>query len=439
MIFKNDNSDILLNTKMGFEFEFYSKYSAEKTGTLISRILGKKITIETKHHSDFNPTKDHYKIEPDMSGGAKLLELVTGAIEYQDARIEFIKILKWIQENGNTGPKCGIHINLSFNDKVFGRTFLTNMNVLKFILDFDEDFIYNLFPEREGSVYAKSIKFIVPKDKYYFADVRIINPYNFIYPSEKYYGINFMKLVNNYLEFRYLGGDKYEYKTNDILRLIDHFILELYKSVKNPEFSDDNYNELRKILNNYEHLTKAYISFTKFKEYYPDVGFLVDMDTDNRRIDLFWGKIRDKLFNLLNECNLKTGIINYNSDTSRLQVKDADLRNSFKIEGIDLIESKIRGIVSKCDVFNCELDEAEIYESNLFAGCKVNHCKVMDSYTNQTSILINCYVDGKNSIMNGLMKGGIHRSGKITNLSRFDDECEVIEYEKIRTNNYVKY
>ena len=439
MIFKNNNSEVLLTSRMGFEFEFYSNHSTEKTGTLTSRLLGKKISIEDKAHSDFAPSADHYKIEPDMSGGQKLLELVTGSIPYQDARIEFIKILNWIQQNGKTGPKCGIHINISFDEKEHGQTFLSHLNVLKFILDFDEEFIYDLFPERRGSVYAKSVKFIVPKDKYYFDDVRNINPYNFIYPSEKYYGINFEKLVKNYLEFRYLGGDKYEHRTNDILRLIDHFVIELYKSAKYPQFTDENYTELRHILNNYQHLTKAYISFDKFKEFYPNVGFMVDMDTDDRRITLYWGKIRDQLFSLLNECNLEKGIINYNSDTSRLQLKDADLRKSFKIENIDIIDSKVKGVITKCDLFNCEIEEAEIYESNLFAACKVNHCKVMDCYTNQSSVLVDCYVDGKNSIMNGFMKGGIHRNGKITNLSRFDDNVEKVEYEKIRTNNYVKY
>jgi hypothetical protein len=438
MIFKNNNSDVLLSSGMGFEFEFYSNHSVEKTATLLSRVLGKKISIEEKAHSDFKPTTDHYKLEPDMSGGQSLLELVTGNIPYQDARIEFIKILKWIQENGNTGERAGMHINISFDDKIHGQTFLSHMNVLKFILDFDEEFVYDLFPERKASVYAKSVKFIVPKDKYYFDDIRNINPYNFIYPNEKYYGINFEKLVSNYLEFRYLGGEKYEYRINDLLRLIDHFVLELYRAAKNPEFTESNYTELKKILNNYQHLTKAYISFSEFKKYYPEVGFLVDMDSDDRRIDLYWGKIRDQLFSLLNECNLKDGIINYNSDTGRLQLKNADLRKSFKIEGIDIIDSKIRGVVTKCDLFGCEIEDAEVYESNLFNGCKAFNCKIMDCYTNQTSILTDCYVDGGNGIMNGSMRGGIHRKGRITNISRFDKNVEKIEFEKIRTNNYVK-
>lgn len=432
MKFKNNNSEVLLSSNIGFEFELYSNMSVEQTATSLSRMLGKKISVEDKAHSDFVPNGNHYKIEPDMSGGKKLMELVTGSIKYSDARIEFIKILKWIQEHGHTDSKCGLHINISFDDNIYGQQFLSHLNVLKFILEFNEDYVYELFPRRKGSVYAKSIKFIVPKEKYHFDDIKNINPYNFLYPTEKYYGINFSKLVKNYLEFRYLGGDNYEHRTNDILKLIDHFIIELHNSAKNNEFTSENYRDLKKILNNYKHLTDSFLSYELFKKNYPDVGLLVDLDSDLRRIKLYWGKIRDTLFNLLNKSNLKDGIINYDSNTSKIQLKDANLLNSFKLENIDIVDSTISGIINKCDIFNCNIENAEIYESNLFNNCKVKSSKVMDCYTNKTTTLINCYVDGKNSIMNGSMKGGIHRKGKITNLSKFDKNVERIEYEKIK-------
>jgi hypothetical protein len=438
MELKGQSSNILLSSKIGFEFEFYSNHSTEKTATLISRLLNKKISIEDKAHSDFSPTYNHYKIEPDMSGGKKLLELVTGSIPYQDARIELIKVLKWINLNGSTSEKCGIHINISFDEDKTSSSFLSHMNVLKFILDFDEDFIYDIFTDRKSSVYAKSIKYITPKSKFYFDSISNINPHDFIVPTEKYFGVNFIKLQKNYLEFRYLGGEGYDKRINDILKLTDHFIISLYNSAKNREFSRENYTELKRILNKYQHKIKAYHSIEKFKEYYPGVGLLVDLDSDDRRIMTYWSIIRDKLFTLLNECDLKDGIINYDSNTSKIQVKDSDLTNSYKIENIDIIDCKVKGVLTNCDIFNSELIESELYNCNLFNNTIATHCKVMDCYTNKSSKLIGCYVDGKNSMMNGLMEGGILRNGKITNISRFDKDVEKIEFEKIKTNYYVK-
>lgn len=438
MQLNQDRNTILLNARIGFEYEFYSNHDVQKTATLLSRLLNKRITVCGKAHSEFKPTEDNYKLEPDMSGGAKLIELVTAAIPYQEARITTIKILKWIQENGYTNDRCGIHMNISFNPDVYGKTFLSKLNVLKFILDFNEDYIYKLFPKREGSVYAKSVKFIVPKDKYYFENIVNINPYNFIYPSEKYYGVNFQKLSKNYLEFRYLGGEKYDYRIDDLLKICDHFILELYNSAKNPAFSSDNYQELKKILNRFQHLTKVYTSFSEFQKYYPTVGFLVDLDSDDRRINTYWGVIRDKVFSLLNECDLHDGIINYNSDTGRLQLKDADLTKSYKIENMDLMDCKIRGVVRGCDIFKSEITDAEIYECNLFNLTSAKDSKLENCYTNNSCILNNCYVFGKNTLMNGSMVGGIFREGRITNLSHFDG-TEKVEFEKIKTRVNAKF
>lgn len=433
----NKNS-ILMSARVGFEFEMYSNYDVNKTVTLLSRELNKKISIETKAHSDFKPTADHFKVEPDMSGGAKLIELVTGSLPYQDARIVMIKVLKWIKENGKTGERCGIHMNISFDPSVCGDTFLSHMNILKFILEFDEDFVYKLFPKREGLVYAKSIKFIVPRERYQFSDIKNVGIHNFIVPTEKYYGVNFQKLIKNYLEFRYLGGDKYETKTTELLELLDHFILQLYNVAKDPSLSDENHNQLRKILKKYEHLSKAYLSFVEFKRYYPTVGFLVDLDSDDRRINTYWPVIRDRLFNLLNQSNLKDGIINYNSDTGRLQLRDANLNDSFKIENVELISCKIRGIVKECDLFRCEIENAEMYSCNIFNGCKVKGAKIENSYTNMTCELTDCYVYGKKTLMNGKMIGGVFREGRITNMSQFDN-TEKVEFEKIKTRIDVRH
>jgi len=433
-----NKSDILLSARIGFEFEFYSNYDVSKTVTLLSRELNKKISIETKAHSNFKPTADHFKVEPDMSGGAKLIELVTGSLPYQDARIIMIKVLKWIKENGKTGDRCGIHMNISFDPDKCGDSFLSHMNVLKFVLEFDEDFVYKLFPKREGLVYAKSIKFIVPREKYQFSDIKDVQPHNFIFPSEKYYGVNFQKLIKNYLEFRYLGGDKYENKTTSLLELLDHFILQLFSAANDPILNDENYEQLRKILKKYEHLSKAYLSFSEFKRYYPTVGFLVDLDSDDRRITTFWPVIRDKLFNLLNECNLKDGIINYNSDSNKLQIKDANLQDCFKIENVELIECKVRGIIRDCDIFRCDIQNAEIYNSNIFNESRISGAKMENCYVNVTCTLDDCYVYGKKTLMNGKMTGGVFREGRITNMTKFDG-TERVEYEKIKTRIDVRH
>mgnify|MGYP003119947997 CR=1 FL=1 len=114
--------DILLDSLVGVEFEFYSEKSAEEAAKELSNILSKKIRVEEKAHSDFKPTDKEFKIEPDMSGGKGLMELVTGALPYDKARLMIINVLNWVSNNGYTTDKSSIHLNISFDPKKTGRS-----------------------------------------------------------------------------------------------------------------------------------------------------------------------------------------------------------------------------------------------------------------------------------------------------------------------------
>jgi hypothetical protein len=185
---------ILNGSQIGVEFEFYSNLELEETQKSLSKLLNRKIRLEDKAHSDFQPSKDVFKMEPDMSGGKGLIELVTGPMPYRDARIVIIKMLGWIRENGYTSDRASIHLNMSFNpDYLEDKMMISKMNILKFILEFDEKRVYKYFPKRENSTYAKSIKWVMPKHEAFYYNDNLISSDNFTFANTKYYGINFEK------------------------------------------------------------------------------------------------------------------------------------------------------------------------------------------------------------------------------------------------------
>lgn len=192
----NSNRHSILNaSQIGIEFEFYSNLEVEETQKALSNILDRKIKLEDKAHSDFQPSAEVFKMEPDMSGGKGLIELVTGAMPYRNARIVIQKMLNWIKENGYTTDRASIHLNMSFNtDYLKDKSMISKMNILKFILEFDEKRVYKYFPNRENSTYAKSIKWVMPKNEAFYYNENLINSDNFTFANTKYYGINFEKL-----------------------------------------------------------------------------------------------------------------------------------------------------------------------------------------------------------------------------------------------------
>jgi hypothetical protein len=439
MLLDKQKSRILLSARVGIEFEFYSNFNTDETATKLSRLFNKRIYIETESHSDFTPTKDIFKLEPDFSGGMKLLELITGPISYTDARLILIRMNNWINENGSTKDRCAIQLNISFDD-TFDNGFMSKINVLKYVLEFDEELIYKYFPERRGSAYAKSIKYVLPKEKFYFKDPININPRDFIFPKEiragkatmaKYYGINFDKLTKNYLELRYLGGDDYQKKTSSILDILDYFILVTHKVASDSSFTRENIIELQRIFGKHKMVVDAYKSPEDFTKAFPDIGLLVDLDTDERRLKSYWTKIRDIIYALLTEATMRDGIINYDSNTGRIQIKDANLKQCYMLTAVDAIGCKITGNIYQCDLFNCELEDCIVEESNVFNNSNLKKCRVFNSYINRNNKLYDCWVAGTMGVMNGEMTNGIFREGKVGKFTKFNG-TEVIDTEKVK-------
>ena len=163
--------EVLSGVKIGFEFEFYSSLDVFKTARDIASFLKKRVVVplslsslgEPKplYHSPVAPTDAIFKLEPDYSGGKKMCELVTGPMKYSEARNVLIKMFEWIRSNGYTNERCSIHVNISIDGNIIPTNFtIQNINIPKFILSFDENVIFDKFPKRKDSVYARSIRSI---------------------------------------------------------------------------------------------------------------------------------------------------------------------------------------------------------------------------------------------------------------------------------------
>lgn len=423
---------ILNAALMGVEFEFYSNIDLEATKKSLAKLLDRKIRLEDKAHSDFQPSAEEFKMEPDMSGGKGLIELVTGPIPYRNARIVVIKMLKWISENGYTNDRASIHINLSFDKQYLeDKDLVSKMNVLKFILEFDEQQVYKFFPNREKSAYAKSIKWIMPKWEAFHFDANQIASNNFKFADTKYYGINFSKKEKNYLEFRYLGGDDYEKKSDDILYLTERFLMQMWKSCNDPRFTAENKIELQKILNKNKPVFDMLRDYTKISEHWPNIKILADLQEDPRIIRVHWDRFKMRVMDLIVNGSMEAGIINYDSDYGAMQVKDGKFPTVYLLENFEFIDCELAGNLTNCSFYNCKVTGSAVMLCSLYQGTEIKDSKVESSYTHGSCELTNCYVAGRDTMFKGKMIGGIFREGFIGDSARFDG-TEVVVSKKIK-------
>ena len=432
-MYTNEQLNAIHFSRIGFEFEFFSKQDLEEVKCGLSETLDKRIRIEEKAHSDFKPTDKTFKLEPDKSGGKDMIELVSGPLPFTEAKLILAKTLKWIKENGSTNDKCSIHLNIAFDGEKMGpESNVSRLDIGKFVLNFDEGKVFEEFPHRKNSVYAKSIKFIVPLSNFHQQSPEKTLSKNYMFVSEKYYGVNFGKVPLGYIEFRYLGGKDYEQKYHKILNLTEHFILSLHESLSNPQYTPEDIEQLDAILEKHRGVIQGYKSYNVFRQNFPDIKLLVDLNSSEQIVEMYYPKMRQGIFDLITQAGLKEGWINYDSDVGKIQLKDADLPQCFALEGIDVVDCKIRGNITKCDIFNSDIDDSSLKECNLFGASTVKASKIEDSYVNRSVVAEDCFVYGLRGVFSGEMEGGVFRKGKITNHARISSDTDMIEYEKIR-------
>jgi hypothetical protein len=432
-MYTNEQLNAIHFSKIGFEFEFFSNKDISETKDSLARSLDKRLRIEEKAHSDFTPTDKTFKLEPDNSGGSGMIELVTGPLPFVEAKIILAKTLKWIKENGSTNDKCSIHVNLAFDGKKLGpETNVSKLDIGKFVLSFNENRVYELFPDRKNSVYAKSIKFITPLSGFHQTSPEKTLSKNYMFVSEKYYGVNFGKVPKGYIEFRYIGGKDYEKKYSKILNLTEHFIISLYESLVNPKYTKDDIKQLDAILEQHKSVIRGMKSYSSFKEYFPNIKVMADLNSSENVIEMYFVKMRDKLFELITKAGLTEGWVNYDSDISRMQIKNAKLDKIFELTDVDIVDCELRGNVTQCDIFSSDVADSSLKDCNVFGASNITKSKIEDSYVNRNVIAEDCYVYGLRGVFSGEMEGGIFRKGRITNHARISNNTEVIEYEKIK-------
>lgn len=433
--------EILSASKVGIEFEFFTELRGKNLTKELSKALGKRVVIPVSvkgfdqeekgtYHSDLEPTSTMFKLEKDFSGGKDMYEMITGPLAYEEARIIIIKMNQWIKSNGWTDPKCAIHLNVSFNEfKIKLRSPLINLNILKFILGFDENFIYDRFPNRKDSVYAKSIDNFYPLSRFVFFDSPDnIDKNDYIVPHEKYFGVNFTKLPKNYLELRYLGGQGYENKTFKVLEILDYFVSQLYSTIQQGDvYTPQEKDKLYKTLRAQKKAVTTFSDPEMFLLNYPEIRVTVDMRGEIEILKAFWTVLRDKLFSLVVDSGLRKGHFNLDNDVSIAQLMGGVMKKANNVTNMELFDCEISGTITDCELYRCtikssRLNKCKLLESNELTGCKVENTTVMPG-----SVLTDCYVNNPSEVIDGKMIGGVIRKGIIGKNAEISKETLIVD------------
>ena len=417
--------DVLKKAILGFEFEFYTDRSYYKLLELLNRELAPiKVHGKRKYHSDMEVDEYNFKIEPDLSGGPNMVELITGPMPYSNAKLTLLKCLSILQKYAKTDDKTSIHINISFDKDLTDKT-LDKLNKLKVILNVDEDLVYKYFPTRKNNFYSKSVKKLIPFKGYdYVNDAINILINNIQLPDTKYYGINIKEAYNGRLEFRYIGDKDYQFKTREIMELMDYFITLTWNSI-DVELDDDDILKLRLFLEENINNFKNFTRLENFIAEFPTIQLEVDKDDSFVTVKTYYSNIYTKIYDIVkNVYNLNNCILNWDTTNKKLEIVDGDFQTIFDLSNISIIDSNANGgTYNDCTFINCEVKNAHLHNCTM-VSCEVYNCKMENTNVDQTSMLKNCYFYG--GLLNGDFVSGVFRSGKIGDFGKIGDDVRIV-------------
>lgn len=364
------------NAKIGLEYEFYTTMKPKSLKSSLNKLMNRKVVIHedpTNKEYSQHLNNGHIVITIDKSGGIDMYEVVTPPMVYLEAKDFIQKMHKWIDDFGKTTKHSSVHINLNLPD----RTLKNNLDVFKFILSFDENFVYKNFPNRKGNIYCQSIKQFYPINIH--MDFKPNFKFNYNFPNTKYFGVNFSKLQKNYLEYRYIGGENYHRKDDRIINLMDYFILHLYDTIDNPSLKESDKVQFHQILNPIKDIRYKTEDYDIFKRSFPKISLSVDMKSDENIIKSFWGRIKETIFDILIKNKFIGEInINYNTDIGIMELANNDNLRGVHFENVGFYNCTVTGVINRCIAVNCELDRLSAVNSKL-KNCEINDGKVFNS------------------------------------------------------------
>lgn len=425
-LFQNDN--IVGNSLIGFEFKGIFKYDDDDLIERLKSVLNREISFSNIEYRLLEPTDSTAVLMKD--GSYSIVR--TNLYNYYEAVYVMPKILELLKEMKEV-KNTYIHFDISFNKDFCD---VKDLNVMKFILEFNEDSVLKNIGDVTENGDMKKITTFKPTSYSDCLDKvqKQIESLRYIDEESSVYGLDFSNINIGVLTFKYAEGIDYRNKWEGILKSLNHTITTLYNSTKYPELTEEQVKKIDKYNEEYDEYEKAFRCYELFTERYKSIKITSDLNDDKSVIDVIFPSIKEKLFDIVIVNNIKTAEINYDSDVSRLQVKDITLKGCYHLNGVDIVDSEIQNSnIRNCDIYDTKITNSNITECNLFGYGNCKDSKFKNCFISRNIDLKDCDVTGKLGKMGGTMRGG-----SLKNTTVLIDSADIHDdVEKINVNEIV--
>lgn len=427
-----EKSELIKDSSISFIFEFKSPIRRRDLASKLSKNLGKKVKWFKGVNESFKANDSIYKLSNKYSEFSKTFIFETGFMKHYDGIHCMLKTMNLIDYFGFTDDRCEMKVNIRLSEKSGEVTSLHNLNKFKYLIGLNEKDIlkdWNTDSTERQKIYQNQHSYIHAKNPYStFITVKLIeklDPHLFTFPSSDFFGHNFSKLNEGYVQISYIGGKDYHKRKKEATSTINLIIDRLYETLTNNyDYNIDEKRKIEKIVDSYINSVKNTKNYSTFSSNYPDIQIYYDLGQNEYLLESNFIHFREKLFQLVVFGDVKEAIINYDNERKVFQVKDANISKNIIIEGFEfyncIIETDAKEcLFETCTIKNSKLDNCDIMSSNYIKNSKVLDCKYHGSYND----IVNSYIDNKiDNMIDANIKKCIVASGKFKRTSNIDKD-----------------
>lgn len=432
-----DKKNIYDNSQISFCFEFFSPMRKMDAAAKIARALGKKIKWFSDVKSDFNPTNETFKLSPTYSNGYKEMQLSTGMMPYQEAVHMYLKVSNIIEAIGFTTERCRVKTSIKLNENALQLpTHVTKLNRLKYLISLNEKRLFELWPQPENEnrlIYQNHFQYIQPKRLYDMVLTESIvergDSIELNFPQSDFFATDFSQLSSGKLTVNYISGKNYTRKKKEAVETLNIIIEHLYDTLtENYTYSNQEKLKISEMVKDFRTAIDATRSILGFKSAFPEISLHVDLSQAPHLLESVYPRIREKLFRLIIGGGITEATINYDTKRARLQIKDAKIKRSILLEGVEFFGCEIEGDVTSCLFENCIIRNSKLHDCSIFSNNSIKFSKLIDcDYLGESNEISSSFLDNPDAkTINANLTECLVNRGKFTLNSEIDKSTKII-------------
>jgi hypothetical protein len=432
-----DKKNIYDNSQISFCFEFFSPMRKMDAAAKISRALGKKIKWFNEVNPGFNPTNETFRLAPTYSNGYKEMQLSTGLLPYQEAVHMYLKVSNIIEAIGFTTERCRVTTTIKLNENALQLpTGMHKLNRLKYLISLDEKRLFELWPQPENEsklMYQNHLQYVQPRRLYDMVLTESVvergDSIDLNFPESDFFATDFSQIRNNKLIVNYISGKNYTQKKKEAVETINLVIEHVYQTlIDNYTYSNQEKLRISEMVKEFRSGIDATRSLLGFRSAFPDISLSIDLSQSPHLLEANYQVIREKLFKLIIGGGITEAAVNYDTSRHKLQIKDADIKRSILLEGIEFFNCTVEGDIKNCVFDNCiiqnsKLDDCSIFSNNLVKFSKLLNCE----YLGESNEIKSSFLDNPaTKLINASLTECLVNNGRFTLSSEIDSSTKII-------------